>query len=248
MQIKRAYLILAFAMASVIALLYGISPPWFATTFLGMTELPTNIAHILRAIMCLYLALACFWLFSAFSDSHRNSAVLTTIVFSAGTRDGPPSQLLDRWPARPTVDFLCCYRTPARADSGMGLHASRVTVATRPKAIMFTGDQHGQIFPLHRVSAACHVRCRDCRRPASVVARRRHEASHRNLRREGDAGRYGRFRATCRARRSVRQRRDAVGRAACIFSAFVRGRSREGAEQQPSRVEGQGTICLAAQG
>lgn len=100
MRIKRAYLILAFATASLIALLYGISPSWFASTFLGMTELPTSIAHILRAIMCLYLALACFWLFSAFSESRRNSAVLTTIVFSAGLVTGRLlSFLIDGQPA-----------------------------------------------------------------------------------------------------------------------------------------------------
>jgi len=103
MGIKRAFLILAFAMASVIALLYGISPAWFAKTFLGMTGLSLDLAHIFRAVMCLYLALACFWLFAAFSDSHRNSAILTTIVFSAGLVtgrlmsflvDGQPSPLL----------------------------------------------------------------------------------------------------------------------------------------------------------
>lgn len=102
-QIKKTYLILAFAMASAIALLYGIWPAWFATTFLGMSDLPTNIAHILRAIMCLYLALACFWLFSAFSEPNRNSAVLSTIMFSGGLVtgrmlsfivDGQPASLL----------------------------------------------------------------------------------------------------------------------------------------------------------
>lgn len=103
MRIQKAFLILAFAMASVIALLYGISPSWFASTFLGITDLSQNIAHIFRAIMCLYLALACFWLFAAFSDRHRRSAVLTTIVFSAGLVtgrllsfqiDGQPAPLL----------------------------------------------------------------------------------------------------------------------------------------------------------
>lgn len=103
MRIKKAYLILAFALASVIALLYGISPAWFAQTFLGLSGLSLDLAHILRAIMCLYLALACFWLFAAFSDAHRNSAILTTIVFSAGLVtgrlmsfliDGQPSPLL----------------------------------------------------------------------------------------------------------------------------------------------------------
>ena len=103
MQMKKAYLILAFAMVSIIALLYGISPAWFARRFLGVTDLSLNFAHILRAVMCLYLALGCFWLFSAFSDTHRNTAVLTTILFAGGLVtgrlvsfivDGQPASLL----------------------------------------------------------------------------------------------------------------------------------------------------------
>ena len=103
MQLKKAYLILACAVVSAIALLYGISPVWFARKFLGMTELSLNYSHILRAVMCLYLALGCFWLFSAFSDTHRNTAILTTIVFAGGLVigrlvsfivDGQPAPLL----------------------------------------------------------------------------------------------------------------------------------------------------------
>ena len=108
MRVKRAFLVLAFAMASVIALLYGISPTWFARTFLGVTELSSDLAHIFRAMMCLYLALACFWLFAAFSDTHRNSAILTTIVFCGGARHGPVDELPDRWPTLSTFDLLCC--------------------------------------------------------------------------------------------------------------------------------------------
>jgi hypothetical protein len=65
MQIKRAFLILAFVTVAIIALLYGISPAWFAGAFLGVNDLSVNAFHILRAVMCLYLALGCFWLFSA---------------------------------------------------------------------------------------------------------------------------------------------------------------------------------------
>ncbi len=103
MQMKKTYLILAFATVSIIALLYGISPAWFASTFLGVTDLSLNFAHILRAVMCLYLALGCFWLFAAFSDTHRNTAILTTILFAGGLVtgrlvsfivDGQPAPLL----------------------------------------------------------------------------------------------------------------------------------------------------------
>ena len=72
MGLKKGFLILAFAMVSVIALLYGIDPPWFARTFLGVTDLSVDFAHILRAVMSLYLALGAFWLFCALSDTHRS--------------------------------------------------------------------------------------------------------------------------------------------------------------------------------
>jgi hypothetical protein len=102
-KLKKGFLILAFAMVSIIALLYGVSPSWFARTFLGVNDLSVNCAHILRAVMCLYLALGCFWLFSAFSATHKETAILTTIVFASGLVvgrllsfmiDGEPAPLL----------------------------------------------------------------------------------------------------------------------------------------------------------
>jgi len=102
-NLKKGFLILAFAMVSIIALLYGVSPSWFAIKFLGVNDLSVSFAHILRAVMCLYLALGCFWLFSAFSGRHKNTAILTTIVFAGGLVigrvlsfmiDGRPAPLL----------------------------------------------------------------------------------------------------------------------------------------------------------
>lgn len=103
MNLKKGFLILAFAMVSAIALLYGIDPPWFARTFLGASSLSVDFAHILRAVMCLYLALGAFWLFCALRDWQINTAILTTIVFAGGlvlgrllsfALDGLPSPLL----------------------------------------------------------------------------------------------------------------------------------------------------------
>lgn len=103
MKIKKYFLILAFIIVSIIALLYGVSPQWFAITFLRMAELDSDLAHIFRAVMCLYIALGLFWFFSAFSDKYRNTAVLTTIIFAAGLvigriisffADGQPSAIL----------------------------------------------------------------------------------------------------------------------------------------------------------
>jgi uncharacterized protein YacL len=103
MKIKKAFLIVAFIMVSVIALLYGVDPQWFGRTFLNLPQLDPNIAHILRAVMCMYLALGLFWLFSAFNQKYRNVAVLTTMIFSGGLVtgriisyfiEGPPAPLL----------------------------------------------------------------------------------------------------------------------------------------------------------
>jgi hypothetical protein len=103
MVLKKYFLILAFCMVTIIALLYGISPQWFALTFLNMSELHLDIAHILRAVMCLYIALGLFWLFAAFNDRYRTTAVLTILIFAGGLvtgriisffADGTPSPLL----------------------------------------------------------------------------------------------------------------------------------------------------------
>ncbi len=103
MKAKKFFLIFAFVAVSIIALLYGISPDWFAKTFFGIERLDINLAHILRAIMGLYLALGVFWCVSAFDDRLRGAAVLTTVFFSGGlvsgrllslAMDGKPSTLL----------------------------------------------------------------------------------------------------------------------------------------------------------
>lgn len=103
MHIKQAYLIFAFVVVSAIALLYGVSPDWFARSFLDVKDLSANFAHILRAMMGLYVALGLFWLYAAFHQNYRNAAILTTIIFCAGlvsgrlislVTDGRPAPLL----------------------------------------------------------------------------------------------------------------------------------------------------------
>ena len=102
-NIKKYFLIFAFLAIIPIALAYGISPDWFASTFLGIENLDNNIAHILRAIMCLYLALSFFWLYSAFKPSFRNPALLSIVMFTGGLvvgrlisyfADGQPQPIL----------------------------------------------------------------------------------------------------------------------------------------------------------
>lgn len=84
MQIKKAFLIFSFVAVSIFGLMYGISPKWYAATFLNIPDLNLNVAHILRAIAGLYLALAAFWLYAAFHDKYRDAAILTAILFAGG--------------------------------------------------------------------------------------------------------------------------------------------------------------------
>lgn len=100
MRIKQFYLVFATLAVSVIALLYGVSPEWFARTFLDVETLDANLAHILRAVTGLYVALGLFWLYAAFHAPYRDAAVLTTVVFCAGLVSGRlVSLLLDGRPA-----------------------------------------------------------------------------------------------------------------------------------------------------
>ncbi len=101
MLIRRYFLILASVVF--IALVYGISPRWFAHTFTGLMDPGRDFAHILRAVMGLYVAMGLFWLYSAFNERLARTAVLTTIVFAGGLLagrlfsiilDGLPSPLL----------------------------------------------------------------------------------------------------------------------------------------------------------
>ena len=105
MKIKQAFLVSAFGIVSIIALLYGVSPQWFARTFLDITLLDRNIAHILRAVMGLYLALGLFWLYAAFNQTYRNVAILTTMIFSGGLVIGRIISLFNEGQPAPLLTF-----------------------------------------------------------------------------------------------------------------------------------------------
>lgn len=89
MCLKKKLLILSFFTICTIALLYGISPPWFFDTFLTNSEVPSiDQSHILRAVMMLYITLGGFWLFSAFSDKYRDAGILVLCLFCCGLASG----------------------------------------------------------------------------------------------------------------------------------------------------------------
>ena len=118
MRRKRIFLVLMFFIISMTALLYGFSPNWFARTFLDVGILVLNFAHILRAVMGLYLGFGLFWLFSAFNDNYRNTAVLTSVIFtpsapspsSTGTQTGT---LITKMITSPPIILNFAKRLPA---------------------------------------------------------------------------------------------------------------------------------------
>jgi uncharacterized protein YacL len=105
MKIKKAFLIIAFIMVSIIAMLYGVDPQWFGRTFLNVPQLDPIIAHILRAVMGLYIALGLFWLYSAFNEKYRNVAVLSTVIFSGGLVSGRIISLFNEGQPAPLLIF-----------------------------------------------------------------------------------------------------------------------------------------------
>jgi hypothetical protein len=105
MKIKKYFLILSSCTILVVGLLYGLSPNWFARTFLGVSQLDLNLAHILRAMMCLYLGFALFWLIAAFNDRYRNAAVLTVVVFPGALVIGRIISFFVDGPASPLLSF-----------------------------------------------------------------------------------------------------------------------------------------------
>src|ERR1700730_391994 len=102
-KIKKYFLLLASSTIFLVASLYGVSPYWFASAILGVFEPNHNLAHLLRAMMCLYFGFGFFWAFAAFNANYRNPALLTVMLFPAGLvigrilslfADGKPSPLL----------------------------------------------------------------------------------------------------------------------------------------------------------
>ena len=104
MNLKKGLLIFSFFVVCIIGLLYGVSPGWFFGTFLVDSQTPSvDQSHILRAVMMLYVALALFWLYSAFSDKYRDAGIVVLCLFCGGLVtgrilsvivDGIPSLLL----------------------------------------------------------------------------------------------------------------------------------------------------------
>ena len=99
----RFYLIFSAAGLSAVALSYGVAPASILPKLLDLTVEGTDLTHIFRAIMGLYLGMIILWVFGAFRPTFTRAAVIAEVFFMLGLAlgrvvslivDGVPSVLL----------------------------------------------------------------------------------------------------------------------------------------------------------
>jgi hypothetical protein len=99
----RTYLIVSALGLVVVALTYGVAPSAVLPRVLDLTVEGTDLTHIFRAYMGLYLGMIALWVLGAFRPSVTRAAVIAEIAFMFGLAlgrvlsiilDGVPSVLL----------------------------------------------------------------------------------------------------------------------------------------------------------
>jgi len=103
MSATRFYLIFSAAGLIVVALSYGVAPAAVLPKMLNLTVESTDLTHIFRAVMGLYLGMIALWFLGAFRSNFTRAAVIAEVFFMIGLAlgrvvsiivDGVPSVLL----------------------------------------------------------------------------------------------------------------------------------------------------------
>jgi len=85
---SRVFLIFCAVGLVPIALGYGAKPSVSLDALFGITVDTTNLTHIMRAVMGLYLGMVVFWLWGAFKPSMTGPALAGCAVFMLGLAAG----------------------------------------------------------------------------------------------------------------------------------------------------------------
>ena len=80
----RFYLLFSAAGLFVIALSYGIAPEAILPMALDVAVESTDLTHIFRAVMGLYLGMIVLWILGAFLPKLTQVAVIAEVVFMLG--------------------------------------------------------------------------------------------------------------------------------------------------------------------
>ncbi len=91
---QKLFLLLAATFLIPVALCYGLAPQKTLTPYLGIAIDNTNLTHVLRAVMGLYLGQIVFWYLGAFYIKLRRAALYSLIVFMFGLAGGRLLSLL----------------------------------------------------------------------------------------------------------------------------------------------------------
>ncbi|MGR5061293.1 DUF4345 domain-containing protein [Photobacterium sp. DNB22_13_2] len=94
MKPQSLFLIVAACGLMPIALSYGFNPVMSLQYLFSIDATPTNISHIFRAVMGLYLALVMFWLLGAFTKKYKLHALYSLVVFMLGLAAGRALSLI----------------------------------------------------------------------------------------------------------------------------------------------------------
>jgi len=86
--LRRVFLLVLAIGLVPVALSYGVDPATSLKQLYGITVAGTDLTHIFRAYMGLYLAAAALWLAGAFSAPLRRPALITAGVFMLGIAAG----------------------------------------------------------------------------------------------------------------------------------------------------------------
>lgn len=88
MNVRQVFLFIIAIGLLPIALSYGLIPQKSMSYLYDISISDINSIHIFRAVMCLYLALALFWIIGAFKVQVRQAALYSLIVFMLGLAVG----------------------------------------------------------------------------------------------------------------------------------------------------------------
>lgn len=100
---QKIFLLISAIGLTPIALSYGLMPSKSLISIYELSGAETNLFHIFRAVMGLYLALIVFWLSGAFKPQYRQAALYSYVIFMFGLfvgrvisliMDGIPSNIL----------------------------------------------------------------------------------------------------------------------------------------------------------
>ena len=84
----RLYLLVSAAGLTAVALSYGVAPATILPQLLDITVEGTDLTHVFRAIMGLYLGMIVLWVLGAFRPSLTRPAVIAEIAFMSGLAVG----------------------------------------------------------------------------------------------------------------------------------------------------------------